>query len=100
MARKKVWQHCLGKVEQFSAKFEERGEAQVALSELEYDELSKRALNGRQIKNIVQLSKFIALAEKIALSMGHVKRVLELAQVFEDDMRGGKGYREAMRHYT
>jgi hypothetical protein len=25
---------------------------------------------------------------------------LEVAEAFEDDMRGGKGYRDAMRHYT
>jgi len=32
--------------------------------------------------------------------MEHVKRVLESVDAFEDDMRGGMGYREAMRQYT
>ena len=31
--------------------------------------------------------------------MEHLKRVLEVAQAFEDDMRG-KGYRDAMQHYS
>ena len=54
----------------------------------------------RQIKNTVKTSQSIALAEKAVFSMEHVKRVLEVAEAFEDDMRGGKGYRDAMRHYT
>jgi hypothetical protein len=54
----------------------------------------------RQIKNTVKTSQSIALAEKAVFSMEHVKRVLEVAEAFEDDMRGGKGYRDAMRQYT
>ncbi|CAN9171628.1 unnamed protein product [Alternaria alternata] len=38
--------------------------------------------------------------ENSVFSMEHVKRVLEVAEAFEDDMRGGKGYRDAMRQYT
>lgn len=53
-----------------------------------------------QIKNTVKTSQSIALAEKSPFSMEHVKRVLEVAEAFEDDMRGGKGYRDAMTHYT
>jgi hypothetical protein len=53
-----------------------------------------------QIKNTVKTSQSIALSEKAVFSMEHVKRVLEVAEAFEDDMRGGKGYRDAMRHYT
>jgi hypothetical protein len=53
-----------------------------------------------QIKNTVKTSQSIALAEKSVFSMEHVKRVLEVAEAFEDDMRGGKGYRDAMRQYT
>ena len=57
-------------------------------------------MNGRQIKNMVKTSQSIAVAEKATFTMEHIKRVLEVAEAFEDDMRGGKGYREAMRHYT
>ena len=49
---------------------------------------------------MVKTSQSIALAEKATFSMEHVKRVLEVAEAFEDDMRGGKGYRDAMRQYT
>lgn len=53
-----------------------------------------------QIKNTVKTGQSIALSEKATFSMDHLKRVLEVAQAFEDDMRGGKGYRDAMQHYT
>lgn len=53
-----------------------------------------------EIKNTIKTSQSIALSEKTTFSMEHIKRVLEVAEAFEDDMRGGKGYREAMRHYT
>lgn len=98
-ARKKIWQHHVGKVEAMTEK--ESGEKAVKrFTEADFDELSKRNMNGRQIKNTVKTSQSIALAEKEAFSMEHVKRVLEVAEAFEDDMRGGKGYRDAMRHYT
>ncbi|KAH9870865.1 hypothetical protein J1614_006437 [Plenodomus biglobosus] len=76
------------------------GEIVKPFSEADFDELSKRTMNGRQIKNTVKTSQAIALSEKTPFSMEHVKRVLEVAEAFEDDMRGGKGYRDAMRHYT
>ena len=53
-----------------------------------------------QIKNTVKTGQSIALSEKATFGMEHLKRVLEVAQAFEDDMRGGKGYRDAMQHYT
>lgn len=53
-----------------------------------------------QIKNTVKTGQSIALSEKTTFSMEHIKRVLEVAEAFEDDMRGGKGYRDAMQHYT
>jgi hypothetical protein len=62
--------------------------------------ISAAANKIRQIKNTVKTSQSIALAEKAVFSMEHVKRVLEVAEAFEDDMRGGKGYRDAMRQYT
>ncbi|KAF2127504.1 P-loop containing nucleoside triphosphate hydrolase protein [Dothidotthia symphoricarpi CBS 119687] len=98
-ARKKIWQHHVGKVEAMSAK-EEKSESVVKpFKEVDFDELSKRNMNGRQIKNTVKTSQSIALSEKEKFSMQHIKRVLEVAEAFEDDMRGGKGYRDAMRQY-
>lgn len=49
---------------------------------------------------MVQLSESIALAERTALSMDHVKRMLKAAECLREDMQGGKGYRDAMRQYT
>ncbi|KAH4599395.1 hypothetical protein HBI82_168100 [Parastagonospora nodorum] len=94
-ARKKIWQHHVGKVEEMAG-----AEGRKVFSPGDFEELSKRNMNGRQIKNTVKTSQSIALAEKSPFSMEHVKRVLEVAEAFEDDMRGGKGYRDAMRHYT
>jgi len=135
-ARKKIWQHHVGKVEKMrreaEAEAEKKGESKKKekdgkdekevkpFTEADFDELSKRNMNGRQaritielvcvdcfanqkkiqIKNTVKTSQSIALAEKSVFSMEYVKRVLDVAEAFEDDMRGGKGYRDAMRQYT
>ncbi len=102
-ARKQIWMHHVGKAEQMDAKAAGDGEGKEVkkrFTEADYEDLSKRVMNGRQIKNMVKTSQSIALAEKETFSMEHIKRVLEVAEAFEDDMRGGKGYREAMRQYT
>lgn len=123
-ARKKIWQHHVGKVEKM-AKQESAGDIDKEkankikpFKDSDFDELSKRNMNGRQvslfpaaeygsatdkstqIKNTVKTGQSIALSEKASFSMEHIKRVLEVAEAFEDDMRGGKGYRDAMQHYT
>ncbi|KAF1850496.1 uncharacterized protein K460DRAFT_16776 [Cucurbitaria berberidis CBS 394.84] len=99
-ARKKIWMHHVGKVEQMAGQVKGAEPNLKPFNDADYDELSKRVMNGRQIKNMVKTSQSIALAEKAVFSMEHVKRVLEVAEAFEDDMRGGKGYRDAMRQYT
>jgi DNA polymerase III delta prime subunit len=120
-ARMKIWKLHVGKVEAMAEKGKSgEGEKEVVrkpFGEKDFEELSQRNMNGRQvsfvvargvrqvlmerqIKNTVKTSQSIALAEKAVFSMEHVKRVLEVAEAFEDDMRGGKGYRDAMRLYT
>ncbi|KAF2818917.1 hypothetical protein CC86DRAFT_308344 [Ophiobolus disseminans] len=94
-ARKKIWTHHVGKVEAMAGT--NKGKV---FKDSDFEELSKRNMNGRQIKNTVKISQMIALSEHAVFSMEHVKRVLEGQEAFEDDMRGGKGYRDAMRHYT
>lgn len=32
--------------------------------------------------------------------MAHIKRVLDVAEAFDQDLRGGTGYMDAMRSYT
>lgn len=53
-----------------------------------------------QIKNAVKTSQSIAVAEKGTFGMEYIKRVMEVQEAFEEDMRGGLGYRDAMRQYT
>lgn len=53
-----------------------------------------------QIKNSVRTAQALALYENTPLSMDHIKRVLEVAETFDQDLRGGTGYLDAMRSYT
>ncbi|EUC42158.1 hypothetical protein COCMIDRAFT_39758 [Bipolaris oryzae ATCC 44560] len=94
-ARREIWQQHVGRVERMKG-----SQGMKAFTEADFDMLSQRVLNGRQIKNTVKTSQAIAVAEQSAFSMEHVKRVLEAGEAFDDDMRGGKGYRDAMRQYT
>ncbi|KAK3630139.1 hypothetical protein LTR56_017032 [Elasticomyces elasticus] len=64
------------------------------------DDLSRRQLNGRQIKNAVRTAQAIALREGSKLNMEHIKKVLSVSEEFERDLKGGTGYTEAMRSYT
>ena len=56
--------------------------------------------NKLQIKNSVRTAQALAVNEKTALSMAHIKRVLDVAATFDQDLRGGTGYMDAMRSYT
>ncbi|KAF3038741.1 hypothetical protein E8E11_000692 [Didymella keratinophila] len=103
VARKKIWQHHVGKVEKMAVAESENGKGKQnvkTFTDDDFNELAKKNMNGRQIKNTVKTGQSIALSEKATFGMEHLKRVLEVAQAFEDDMRGGKGYRDAMQHYT
>jgi hypothetical protein len=42
----------------------------------------------------------MALFDKTALTKTRIENVLGMASSFEDHVRGAKGYREAMQHYT
>ena len=73
----------------------------VAFSDAELDRLARRGpLNGRQIKNAVRSAHALALNEKKQLVMPHMLEVLEAAEAFEQDLKGGAGYMDAMRSYT
>lgn len=56
--------------------------------------------NCEQIKNAVKTSQAIAISEKGVFGMEYVKRVMQAHETFEEDMKGGLGYRDAMRQYT
>lgn len=49
---------------------------------------------------MTKTAQALAVNEKTTLGMEHIKRVLEVAESFEQDLKGGSGFREAMRSYT
>jgi SpoVK/Ycf46/Vps4 family AAA+-type ATPase len=57
-ARKKIWMHHVGKVEEMAKKREVEGEGNGKLfSEGDFEDLSKRNMNGRQVRTVSTLSK-------------------------------------------
>ncbi|KAJ5081297.1 hypothetical protein NUU61_009561 [Penicillium alfredii] len=93
-AKRSIWKMFLERVRAID------GVRTAAFSEEDYDMLSRHILNGRQIKNSVRTAQALAVNEKSPLSMSHIKRVLEVAETFDHDLRGGTGYLDAMRSYT
>ena len=93
-AKKSVWKTFIAKVK------DAEGMQVEDIQEKDLDDLSRRALNGRQIKNIVRAAQALAIHEDVALDMGHIRTVLDVAQSFERDLKGGTGYEDAMRGDT
>ncbi|KAK0742028.1 hypothetical protein B0T21DRAFT_381752 [Apiosordaria backusii] len=65
----------------------------------DYENLARRELNGRQIKNTVRTAQALAVNKGEALCMSHIRQVLDVQANFERDLKGGPGYQEAMRSY-
>lgn len=76
------------------------GCAVADFSDEQLDALSRHQLNGRQIKNIVRTAQALALRDGDVLGMEHVKKVMDVQEDFERDLKGGLGYLDAMRSYT
>ncbi|KAJ5501890.1 hypothetical protein N7463_004764 [Penicillium fimorum] len=93
-AKRSIWKMFLERVRAIE------GVHIASFSEEDYDILSRHTLNGRQIKNSVRTAQALAVNESAPLSMEHIKRVLEVAETFDQDLRGGTGYLDAMRSYT
>lgn len=72
----------------------------AAFGDEDLDALSRHQLNGRQIKNIVRTAQALALNEDAVLGLAHVRRVMEVAESFERDLKGGTGFLDAMRSYS
>lgn len=85
-ARRSVWKMFLAKVKEIN------GVETVVFKESDLDKLAKHSLNGRQIKNAVRTAQALAVNEGVPLSMGHISKVLDVAQAFEQDLKGGTGY--------
>lgn len=93
-AKRSVWKMFLGKVQAVE------GVQTADFTDKDLDALARHNMNGRQIKNSVRTAQALAVNEKSPLSMNHIKRVLEVAETFDRDLRGGPGYLDAMRSYT
>ena len=81
-AKKTVWKMFIQRVR------EVEGMDVKQLSEQDYNDLAKRNINGRQIKNLTRAAQALAVHEGCALGMEHIKRVLEVAETFEVDLKG------------
>ncbi|KAG2414654.1 hypothetical protein HFD88_003845 [Aspergillus terreus] len=93
-AKRSVWKMFLERVQAME------GVQTATFTEKDFDVLARHNLNGRQIKNSVRTAQALAVNEKSPLSMEHIKRVLDVAETFDHDLRGGTGYLDAMRSYT
>ncbi|KAL7629827.1 hypothetical protein AAE478_001350 [Parahypoxylon ruwenzoriense] len=84
--------------------FVERARAVSGIDLMPFDEddytaLARHNLNGRQIKNTVGTAQALAVNKGEPLSMRHIREVLNVQQNFEQDLKGGTGYQDAMRSY-
>ncbi|KAK8043147.1 ATPase family AAA domain-containing protein 3A-like [Apiospora phragmitis] len=68
-------------------------------TEEDYNELARYSLNGRQIKNTVITAHRVARQQDEALGMRQIRNYLGVVMDFERDIKGGPGYKEAMRSY-
>ncbi|KAF2109978.1 hypothetical protein BDV96DRAFT_528794 [Lophiotrema nucula] len=98
-ARLEIWKSYIKKV-RTKMQTEVPGKEGKEFKDSDLVELSKKNLNGRQIKNACITAQSIALAEKGEWGIEFVRRVLDVQEDFEQDLRGGTGYRDAMRQYT
>ncbi|KAG0646134.1 aaa-tob3 [Hyphodiscus hymeniophilus] len=71
----------------------------MPFSEEDYNSLARNNLNGRQIKNTIRTAQALAVNNKEPLSMEHIKRVLDVSNAFDRDLKGGPGFEDAMRGY-
>ncbi|CCU75350.1 ATPase [Blumeria hordei DH14] len=68
-------------------------------TEDDINSLSRHNLNGRQIKNTIRTAQALAVQDKEPLNMSHIKKVLDIANAFDRDLKGGTGFEDAMRGY-
>jgi hypothetical protein len=81
-AKKTVWKMFIERVKNVE------GMEVEELKEQDFNDLAKRNINGRQIKNLTRAAQALAVHEDKPLSMSHIKRVLEVAETFEMDLKG------------
>ncbi|TVY52346.1 hypothetical protein LCER1_G005613 [Lachnellula cervina] len=71
----------------------------MPFTEEDLSTLSRNNLNGRQIKNTIRTAQALAVNNNEPLSMSHIKRVLDVSNAFDRDLKGGPGFEDAMRGY-
>ncbi|KAI1646660.1 uncharacterized protein F4817DRAFT_316662 [Daldinia loculata] len=71
----------------------------MPFDEEDYTSLARHNLNGRQIKNTIGTAQALAVNKGEPLNMRHIREVLNVQQNFEQDLKGGSGYQDAMRSY-
>lgn len=90
-ARHRVWKLFIEKV------MKSEGLEVGGITDKDYMDLARRDVNGRQIKNLVRAAQALAVHEETPLDMKHIRRVIDVAESFERDLKGGTGYTDAMR---
>ncbi len=90
-AKRSVWKIFIDRVKS------QEGMDVAQITEADYTDLARRDVNGRQIKNIIRAAHALAIHENVALAMEHIRRVIDVAESFDVDFKGGIGYSEAMR---
>ncbi|KAH8809130.1 hypothetical protein F5884DRAFT_394842 [Xylogone sp. PMI_703] len=71
----------------------------MPFTEEDFNTLARHNLNGRQIKNTIRTAQALAVNNKEPMSMAHIKRVLDVSNAFDRDLKGGPGFEDAMRGY-
>ena len=84
-AKKEVWKNFIKRVAL------QEGAKVANFSEEDFTVLSRHRINGRQIKNMVRTAQALALNEGAELTMTHIRRVLDVAESFDRDLKGGTG---------
>ena len=82
-SRRQVWLNLLGA----------RGYAAESSASINVDALAAHRLNGRQIKNCLQLALALARRDGAPLQQSHLESTLELTTAFAEAV-GGSGYDE------
>ncbi|KAF8426203.1 P-loop containing nucleoside triphosphate hydrolase protein [Tirmania nivea] len=91
-AKKQIWSSFLDIVAKDEASGDSANAADTPLREVvtkdELENLSRRELNGRQIKNVVRTAQALAHNKGEKLGMEHLREVLEVTEGFERDLKG------------
>ncbi|KAL5594336.1 hypothetical protein BROUX41_001276 [Berkeleyomyces rouxiae] len=100
-ARQTIFKMFIGKVQtqKPATKALESSSKPYVFTDDDFATLSKWDLNGRQIKNTVCTAQALAINNKETFSMKHIREVLDVLAAFDQDLKGGPGYQEAMRSY-